>query len=184
MHPWQPILAAELALDLDGGVEGARDQRVGIAAHPERRHQVFKNGARPGKEHGAVEGDGVIAGQLEPALLGDVSFGDRQEGRDAGLGGEHVVGRGVQLPPCDLVPDGEEQAAFVQQEAKIHLIGKPEGVSGNRFERGVQRPQARDRVGQQRAQPFAEYRTLWIAGSGPHPAEACLKLNGKLRRAG
>jgi len=54
-------------------------------AHPECGHQIFKHGARPGKQNKGPEGACVLATELEPALLWQLVARNGKEGCDAGF---------------------------------------------------------------------------------------------------
>ncbi len=123
-----------------GGLERAGDEGVGEVAHPQGRHHVFEHRACPGEKGRATFDEDVGAVEAEPGLLGDVAFGDGDEGGDAGLGGEEVVAGGVELVSGTVVADGEELAGFDEEEAVLHDLGVTLRVGGDpgqvRFELG------------------------------------------------
>ena len=69
-----------------------------------------------------AEGEGVIARQLEPALLRQLSASDGEERGDAGLGGQHVVAGLVDLARAHVVADGENLAARIDEEAEFGIL--------------------------------------------------------------
>ena len=69
----------------------------------------------------------------EPVALGDVALGDREEARDACLGGEEVVERLV--PHRVALGDRaaarhEETATGVEERCEVHPVGESDGAPG------------------------------------------------------
>ncbi len=99
-------------------VEEASSRRV----HDERRHQVFEHRAGPGNERRASVHGCERTAELKPVGDGHVALGDRDEAREACLGGEQIVAVRIELAVAQPVPDGEELACWIEEEAEIHLL--------------------------------------------------------------
>ena len=130
MPQGMPRLAAWACWERTAAMRVRSSRVFGISAEPQRRHQVFEHGAGPGEEHEAAVILGVGAAQLEPAFLRDVFFGDGGEDGGAGFGGEQVVAGGLELVRLHVESDGHEQAAGIEQEGEVHLVGELSGLGG------------------------------------------------------
>src|SRR5579875_1693448 len=93
--------------------------RVGL--YPESRHQVFKQGSRPGEQNPLAVVDGMTSAQTEPALLPNVSLRDGDESCGASLGGEQVIARRLQMVGGYVISDGEKLSRGIVEEAEIHF---------------------------------------------------------------
>ena len=81
-------------------------------------------------------------------VRGDVALGDREKARQPGLGRQQVVVAGIERALVDSVPDREQPAGGVEQEAEVHLREELLGLIGDRREAaGELRGSARIRAG-------------------------------------
>src|SRR6185437_5988484 len=83
------------------------DERGRITPHPERRHQVLEHGTGPGEQYEAAKSEGVIPGELEPALLRQIAASDGEEGGDARFRGQQIVAGGEDATSSGIEPDGK-----------------------------------------------------------------------------
>ena len=72
------------------------EQRAGIAAHQQQRHQVLEHRAAPRHQRGAAIDVGHQAAEVEPVVLRDVALGDRDEAGQPRFRGQQVVERAVE----------------------------------------------------------------------------------------
>jgi hypothetical protein len=141
----------------DACCEGARDESVGITAHPQRRHQVFEHGARPGKQDKAPECTRMLASQLEPALLMNLVASDCKKCGNAGFRSNHVVASLMEFLRAHVVSDGENLTAWIGEKGKFHFLHETLGLLRNGAKasgKGSQVLAAAVRQG--RAEPFAK----------------------------
>ncbi len=105
---------------------GLVEEGLRIAPHEEERHQVLEQGCTPGEEGGRTVHVRDQASEVEPVRLRKLALRDADEAREAGLGGEEVVVRGVETPrPLGVgqaIADGEDSALRLVKEAKAHPV--------------------------------------------------------------
>src|SRR5438132_1348286 len=82
----------------------------GGRVHDERGHQVLEHRAGPGDERRAASDRSQRAAEMEPVRSGDVATRDRDEARQARLGGEQVVVAGIEAAIGQAIADREELA--------------------------------------------------------------------------
>ena len=120
--PRNADLRAIADLSLDDQAVGLFQQASGRRAHDERRHEVFEHGARPGNEGGAFADRRDGASEPKPVAGRNVVLGDRDEARQARLGGEQVVAVGVERPVRGT-SDRQQAALLIEQKAELHAFG-------------------------------------------------------------
>ena len=89
------------------------------------------------------------APEPEPVLHRDVALRDRDEAREARLGGQQVVAARVERPVGDPVADREQLPLGIEQEAELRAANParpmPRASAAAARERGPRRPSARGR---------------------------------------
>ena len=144
------------------------EQRGGIAAHQQQRHQVLEQRRRPRQQHGRAMHAGNQPAQAEPVHLRHVALRDGNETGEPGFRREQVIVRGIEAGGAEGVgqteANREQPALAVVQEREVHLVEVDRGAGRERFQprrvlgRGAvvlhQRPQA-DRQREQRPREVA-----------------------------
>ncbi len=165
------------ALHLDTGIQSSRDERVGIVAHPQRGHQVFKHRARPGEQQELAEGIGVVAAELEPARLWNLVTSNGQERSNARFRGDHVVAGLVELLPTHVVADRENLAAGVGKKRELRLLSHALGLLRKVAQVAGQGAQIARGGGERRPKLLAHYAQGRVAGEfGPCAGQARIQF--------
>ena len=94
--PRHPVPRGVRDLTPHGAVAGVVEHRAGEGAHHQGRHQVLEHASAPRHQRHVATGAGEGAAEAEPVLHRHLAAGHRHEAREAGLGGEEVVVRGIQ----------------------------------------------------------------------------------------
>ena len=68
-----------------------------------------------------------------------VALGDRDEARQARLGGEQVVAVGIETALGDLVPDRQELPRGVEQKTELHRVEELPRQCGERRDAALER---------------------------------------------
>ena len=89
-------LPGVLDLPADDRAAALVEQRAGIPAQQQLRHQVLEHRAAPRHERGATVDVGDQASEVEPVMLGHVAFGDGDEAGQPRFRRQQIVERGVQ----------------------------------------------------------------------------------------
>ena len=163
--------------------QGARNQRVRITAHPDRRHQVLEHGARPGNEHRLPIGHGVDAAQLEPALLRRLSLGHGNERSNAGFAAKQVIAGLVQMLALDLIPDREQQARRSIRKPKSISVAK-RIASDDRSCSALASAFSPSRAGPKASRSSSASTTSGESAgqAGGRPGDACIQIAGQSTR--
>ncbi len=122
--PRDPELGPVGDLPVDHRVHRLPDERPAHARQEELGHQVLEHRAAPRHERGIAVVRGHETGEREPVLLRELPLRDRDEAGQARLGSEEVVVAPVAAAIRRVVPDGEESARRVVEEAVGRLLGE------------------------------------------------------------
>ncbi len=105
--PRHPPLLAVLDLPAHAGAAALVEQRAGIRAQQQLRHQVLEHRAAPRHQRGAAVDVGDQASEMEPVMLRHVALGDGDETGEPRFRRQQVVeracpgGRGLLRPRAD-----------------------------------------------------------------------------------
>ena len=113
-----PSSAPYLHLPAHDEAAGLLEQAPRRRAHHQRRHQVLEHRSRPRDQRRAAVDRRQGAPEAKPVPRRHVAFGDRDEARQARLGGEQVVAVGIERAVGDLVADREELPRRVEAESR------------------------------------------------------------------
>jgi hypothetical protein len=102
--------------------EGARDESVGITAHPQRGHEVFEHGAGPGEQDESPKARACSRPSLNQLSWRNLVAGNGKERGNAGFGGDHVVTGFVELLRAHVVADGKNLAAGVGEKGEFRFF--------------------------------------------------------------
>src|SRR5438876_4480067 len=107
------------------GVESLVQDRIRIALHPERWHQVLKHRPAPGEQDLLSLPEDVRPPYMKPAFLRHVALGNGGESGRSRFGCQQLVATRFQTPRSDVIADGQDLPALVVEEPKVHLTDQP-----------------------------------------------------------
>ena len=96
------------------------EQRKGPRWHDEHRHEVLEHASTPRDERRAGVSRRERPAKVEPVLDRHVVLRDGDEARKPRLGGEQIVGTGIESSGACIVAEGEEAPLFVVEQREIH----------------------------------------------------------------
>ena len=114
---------------------------------------------------------------LNQPCCGKLAARDGDEGGDARLGGQHVVGGDVSLLELHIVADGEKLPLLVDEKGEVHCLGLAEGLVGDGVDGFDEFASRRARAAGSRAAKILDERLL--AGAASAAGELGIELRGE-----
>ena len=109
-------------LSLDDRAVGFIEQRPGVIAHHQQRHQILKHGAGPGNKRASAIDGGQLATEPEPVFLWHFPLGDGDEAGQARFRSKQIVVRVVRALGRDVVADRKHLPLRIEEKLKIHFF--------------------------------------------------------------
>ena len=117
---------------VDSGIGALIQQRGGVGAHQQRRHQILKHRAAPREQYFfAVLGAGEGTAQVQPVALGYITLGNCHQAGNTRFGSQQVVVIGIQPAIIQIVANVKNLPVRVEEKVKLHLVDIRIGLMGS-----------------------------------------------------